>query len=338
MPELAKWSGAVVLCLAAIHARAEAGAVTSAGPIIDMHMHTSRGRPEHVEYICAGDEIATFAAVPGPATDVPACNHPLRSAANADDMLRQTLNEFRHYDVRRVVLAPGSVPIIDWTSAAPGIFIPAQEFPGRPAISPSELRQRFAHHGFEVFAEIQNQVAGIRADDVRLEPYWALAEELDVPIGIHLGVSVADPNLTGGMEHFRASLTTPYQLEDVLFRHPKLRIYVMHYSSPLIEEMILMLSTYSSLYVDVAANDWNLPRAQFYGELKRLVDAGFGKHIMFGTDAGPFPQSIGKAILSIENAPFLTAAQKRDILYNNAARFLRLTPEQIAADHRPLKP
>jgi uncharacterized protein len=29
-------------------------------------------------------------------------------------------------------------------------------------------------------------------------------------------------------------------------------------------------------------------------------------------------------------APFLTAEQKRDILYNNAARFLRLSPEQIA--------
>ena len=35
-------------------------------------------------------------------------------------------------------------------------------------------------------------------------------------------------------------------------------------------------------------------------------------------------------------APFLDEAQKRDILYNNAARFLRLSAEQIAADHRPL--
>ena len=85
----------------------------------------------------------------------------------------------------------------------------------------------------------------------------------------------------------------------------------------------------------VAANDWNYPRAQFYAELKRLVDAGFGKRIMFGSDPGPFPTAIGAAIKSIQEAPFLSAAQKRDILYNNAARFLRLSQEQIARDHRP---
>ena len=31
--------------------------------------------------------------------------------------------------------------------------------------------------------------------------------------------------------------------------------------------------------------------------------------------------------------PFLTAAQKRDIFYNNAARFLRLSDAQIARHH-----
>jgi predicted TIM-barrel fold metal-dependent hydrolase len=33
---------------------------------------------------------------------------------------------------------------------------------------------------------------------------------------------------------------------------------------------------------------------------------------------------IGNGIEAIETADFLTQAQKRDILYNNAARFLRL--------------
>ena len=34
---------------------------------------------------------------------------------------------------------------------------------------------------------------------------------------------------------------------------------------------------------------------------------------------------------AIESAPFLNEQQKRDIFYNNAARFLRLSQEQIAA-------
>jgi hypothetical protein len=47
-----------------------------------------------------------------------------------------------------------------------------------------------------------------------------------------------------------------------------------------------------------------------------------------------WPGSIGRAIESVEKAPFPDKEQKRDIFYNNAARFLRLTPAEIAADHR----
>jgi predicted TIM-barrel fold metal-dependent hydrolase len=35
----------------------------------------------------------------------------------------------------------------------------------------------------------------------------------------------------------------------------------------------------------------------------------------------------------IEDAPFLTAEQRRAIFYNNAARFLRLSPEEVARHH-----
>jgi len=45
---------------------------------------------------------------------------------------------------------------------------------------------------------------------------------------------------------------------------------------------------------------------------------------MFGSDQLLYPEVIEHAIESIESAAFLTAGQKRDILYNNAARFLRL--------------
>lgn len=46
-------------------------------------------------------------------------------------------------------------------------------------------------------------------------------------------------------------------------------------------------------------------------------------------------EGIEPSIKAIEDAPFLTRQQKRDILYHNAARFLRLTPEQIARHHAP---
>ena len=52
--------------------------------------------------------------------------------------------------------------------------------------------------------------------------------------------------------------------------------------------------------------------------------AGFGKRLMFGSDQMYWPEGIGLAIEGIESAKFLTPAEKRDIFYNNAVRFLKL--------------
>ena len=43
-----------------------------------------------------------------------------------------------------------------------------------------------------------------------------------------------------------------------------------------------------------------------------------------------WPETIERAINVIEGAPFLSKEQKRAIFYDNAARFLRLTTEEIA--------
>jgi predicted TIM-barrel fold metal-dependent hydrolase len=45
---------------------------------------------------------------------------------------------------------------------------------------------------------------------------------------------------------------------------------------------------------------------------------------MFGSDQMIWPDAIERSIDSIQEAPFLTAEQKRAILHDNAARFLRL--------------
>jgi predicted TIM-barrel fold metal-dependent hydrolase len=55
---------------------------------------------------------------------------------------------------------------------------------------------------------------------------------------------------------------------------------------------------------------------------------------MFGSDQMVWPGIIEPAIDAIERAPFLSPRQKRDIFYNNAARFLRLSPQEVARHHR----
>jgi predicted TIM-barrel fold metal-dependent hydrolase len=54
---------------------------------------------------------------------------------------------------------------------------------------------------------------------------------------------------------------------------------------------------------------------------------------MFGSDQMVWPGLIELSIEIIEEAPFLSEEQKRDIFYNNAARFLRLSDEEIARHH-----
>lgn len=171
-----------------------------------------------------------------------------------------------------------------WTEAAPSRFIRGIEIDfGGDEISPATLRRLFEEGAFALLGEIENQYAGIAPDDPRMEPYWTLAEELDIPVAIHMGEGPPGaPYL--GFPKYRVRFGSPLLLEEVLVRHPRIRICVMHYGSPLVDEMIALLQSYPQVYVDTGGIQWLYPRTYFYGQLKRLVDAGFGKRVMFGSD------------------------------------------------------
>ncbi|WP_410969773.1 amidohydrolase family protein, partial [Salmonella sp. SAL4450] len=73
---------------------------------------------------------------------------------------------------------------------------------------------------FAIFAEISSQYNGKELSDSSLEPYFALAEELDIPVGVHLGEGPPGAAYRG-YPRYRARLTDPFQLEEVLIRHPR---------------------------------------------------------------------------------------------------------------------
>lgn len=247
-----------------------------------------------------------------------------KAPATDDELLRETLDVLKRYNIRAVTSGPLD-QVTKWRTAAPDRIIPAIPFaePKFQARDPEAFRRLFAEGKFAVFAEVSPQYDGVSIADASLEPYFALAEEFDIPVGIHMGEGPPGAAYLWSPK-YRARLTSPFLLEEVLVRHPRLRVYVMHYGSPLVDEMLSMLFSHPQLYVDVAGNDWLLPRREFHTHLRRLVEAGFGKRIMFGSDEMVWPQTIKVAIESIESADFLTAEEKRDIFHNNAARFLRL--------------
>jgi uncharacterized protein len=70
----------------------------------------------------------------------------------------------------------------------------------------------------------------------------------------------------------------PLLLEDVLVRHPRLRLYVMHAGWPRINEMIALMHAHPQVHVDVGVINWYLPEREFYAYFQRLVDAGRQAH------------------------------------------------------------
>ena len=296
--------------------------------IIDMHLHAHT----LAEYgggvrVCMNDEPVEFPGVdprqPITVESESRCAHPRASSSSDDAVMRESLAALE----RRNILAVTSGPleaVLRWRVAAPQRIVPAISFLTDESRSPQELRRLFAEGRFSVFAEIGAQYRGITLNDERLDPFFALAEELDIPVGVHLGEGPPGGVHVGGNPDYRVALGSPLQLEPVLLRHPKLRLYVMHFGSPFVDEMIALLYSHPQVFVDVAQNDWGFPRAHFYAQLRRLVDAGFGKRILWGSDQMIWPRAIDVAIETIEQAPFLTAAQKRDIFCENARRFLRL--------------
>jgi predicted TIM-barrel fold metal-dependent hydrolase len=195
--------------------------------------------------------------------------------------------------------------------------------------SPATLRRMHASGELQVLGEITNQYAGILPDDPRMEPYWRVAEELDIPVGIHIG-----PGPPGvaylGANRYRARMDSALTIEEVLIKHPKLRLYIMHAGYPLLDDLLAMLYAHPQVYVDIGIIVYNQPRAAFYRYLQAIVDSGFARRVMFGSDQMVWPATIELAIRVINEAPFLTAAQRQDIFYNNAARFLRLSDEEMA--------
>jgi len=183
----------------------------------------------------------------------------------------------------------------------------------------------------DVFApKSQAQYATLQANDPSLDPLYSLAEEMDIPVGIHMGPGPMGSAYIPMFSGFRISLTHPFYLEDVLIKHPKLRLYVMHAGYPMIDEMLGMMYDFPQLYVGIAAIDWIFSnRKECYRYLKILIDAGYEKRILFGSDEMNWPQGIDLAIKNVQETPFLTEAQKRDIFFNNAVRFFKFNSKNF---------
>lgn len=338
MPRMQKLFALAFISLAALAVPAQ-----SREPIIDMHIHARRLGPiNDAPMLCSPPS-----AMPrwdnskpiGSGVHEASCSHALAPAKNGEQVLRDTVAIMKRDNI--IAMASGEPEdIARWRKAASARIIrgldlrivPRSKSERFQRRSPEDVRALYAAGSFDVLGEVMAQYEGVTPDDPRLEPYWALAEELDIPVGIHLGPGGGGDAYSGDPLYLAAN-SSPLRLEPVLIRHPRLRLYIMHAGYPFIDDLLALLEAHPQVYVDIAAIVGTEPRAAFYRYLSQIVEGGFGDRVMFGTDQGVWPKLIERSIEAIHTAPFLTKRQKRNILYNNAARFLRLSATEIARQH-----
>ncbi|MDA3613685.1 amidohydrolase family protein [Polluticaenibacter yanchengensis] len=248
-----------------------------------------------------------------------------RSPMTDDSIMNETLKIMDKYNIYGVTSGP---LVQKWKQKSPGRIITGLIFSPDMNIPIEQIRKWVTTDSIKVLGEIVAQYSGITLSDSIMEPYLDLAEELDIPISVHVGPGPPGIAYTGA-KNYRARFHSALVIEEALIKHPKLRVIVAHAGWPMIDDMIAVMYAHPQVYVDLGIICYGFPKKEFYNYLQRMIDAGFQKRICFGSDQMIWPQTIAAGIQTINNATFLTQEQKRDILYNNAARFLRLSNEEI---------
>lgn len=173
---------------------------------------------------------------------------------------------------------------------------------------------------------------GLLPTNPRLAPYWALAAKYDIPVGVHTQrgpgpqgqfSSRSDPNCC---PNYDPDVGNPALLRPVLERHPGLRIWIQHVGAgrgdhrPFWDETLALLADFPNVSLDLSITNGAMPVEQYEDALKRLIDAGFGDRIMFGSDN----LDVAPILKRLDRFVWLSEEQRRAIKYGNAVRFFRL--------------
>lgn len=278
-------------------------------PIIDMHLH-SNGEIWSKERMC----------FPEP------CEKVSTKAKEVDQLLSMTLNQFDKHNIVLGVLSGYDYELNKkWVNSDERFLF------GSIIWEPDKINFELINEDIEngtikVIGEVTSQYYGYAMNAPELDSIFAIAEAKDLPVLVHSAG-------LGGTPNFPIQKGNPMSLNDVIRKHPKLRVYIENAAWPFGDEVISLMYTNPNVYADLSTISWIIPRTTFHLYLKKLVDAGLSDRLMFGSDQMIWPESIELAIEAIKSADFLSDEQKRNIFYNNAARFLRLSDEEIKQHH-----
>lgn len=277
-------------------------------PVIDMHVHARnavQSGPEHPDNLAVRDEYLAEANE----------NNVVLFAASGAQEFVESWAEF--FGTR--MLAGPVFPCINGLTPHEGendgrmpCFKSGAAFPDL-----EWLRKKYLGGQLKIMGEIGTQYVGIAFDDVKMMPYYQLAEELDIPVAIH---TAGGPPLTAARccPGFRLSMGDPALLEEILVRYPRLRVQIMHANVLTYPALLRLLQQFPQVTVDLTPFQSILPRDGFHHMLRTFKMHGLIDRIMFATDDFPLASSLE----AYRSADFLSGEELDGILCKNAERFL----------------
>lgn len=243
------------------------------------------------------------------------------SPASAAEHMAATL---RMMDELNIVKAVASAPLA-WENPDPDRLVRGAEVWSPQTMDLAAIEAGMKSGEIGIIGEFGSVYTGSSVLDEGFRKLFALAEQHDVPVAWHTGEG--PPLRRNSSTRFRLELSNPLLLQDILNEYPDLRVYMMHAGGAVWQdEAIAMMHLYRNLYVDIGVLAWvdDYVTSRLDDFLITAKEAGFLDRVMFGTDQMFWPGAIEAAIETIRQADYLTEEEKRAILHDNAARFLRL--------------
>ncbi len=212
-----------------------------------------------------------------------------------EDFAQKWVNELDRYGIKRIGMMVGPE---SWDEFAAALKKFPNRFYGYANINPllPEAEQQARHvitklgfHGYKLYPVLNNFFAyGEEAYKI-----YQIANELKVPVLHHFGISIgAGVNLRYG---------NPLDLQPAARDFPSVKFGIAHLGAGMFRETLLLFYQTDNVYVDTSgSNVWMryIPYpSDLEGVLKRTLEAGGAKRILFGTDSSMFPRGFRYDIL-----------------------------------------
>ncbi len=203
------------------------------------------------------------------------------------------------------------------------------------AWTPKEFEEAVKAGQIKIFGEIGPYYEGKTLDDPAYAPYLKICEKYGIPLAVHTGGGAPRAAYTFAPKS-RLKFGNPFLLEDALVKHPNLKVYLMHSGEVYYLEALRLMLSHPHVYSDLGVVLWVHDSPKYFGEefLRLAKKFGLLDRVMFGSDQMRWPHAIEESINQLNSFNFLTKEEKRNIFYNNAARFLELDQSTIQSHHR----